>query len=87
MPADYLRDYPPRLQVSTHHKREQRSPLERKYIGVFRGSLDAALRDSEGGRVRKRNKLRRWLAQTLEGDRGFIFSGRKSKRYAEETDD
>ena len=72
--------------MSTHHKREQRSPLERKYVGVFRGSLDAALRDSEGGRVRKRNKLRRWLAQILEGDHGFIFSGRKSKRSAEEPD-
>lgn len=53
---------------------------ERRLLAVFRGSLDAALRDGEGGRVRRENKLRRRLAKQLQAERGVVFSGKKSKR-------
>ena len=88
--ADYFReghDIVVPGKVSAKHKRVQRPPSKRKMVGVFRGSLDAALRDPDGARVSKRNRLRRWLHKTLEGEDDFIFSGRKSKRYVEEMDE
>ncbi|KAL3896220.1 MAG: hypothetical protein SGPRY_013319 [Prymnesium sp.] len=60
---------------------------ERRLLAVFRGSLDAALRDGEGGRVRRENKLRRRLAKQLQAERGVVFSGKKSKRYVQEMDE
>ena len=50
------------------------------------GGLVAALRDPEGGRVKRPNKLRKWLAKLLAHTRGVIFSGHKSKEYVEELD-
>ena len=74
--------------ISTKHKARQADPSSRSIFASFRGSLDAALRDADGGRVRQRNKLRRWLFRLLEGrGRQWIFSGRKSKKYVDEMDD
>lgn len=74
--------------ISTKHQAQQKRPQRRKLLGVFRGSLDAALRDADGGRVRQRNKLRRRLFDAL-GSQGkqFIFSGHKSKKYVQEMDE
>jgi hypothetical protein len=73
--------------VSTRHKKRQRVPAERKLLGVFRGSLDASLRDANGGRVRKANRLRHTLFDALEGaGREWIFSGHKSNKYVDEMD-
>ena len=69
--------------VSAKHTPTQLASGKRKRMGVFRGSLDAALRDADGGRVRKKNRLRRALYDALSSEgKAFIFSGRKSKRYA-----
>jgi hypothetical protein len=58
----------------------QRHPKERKLLACFRGSLDAALRNAEGVRVHKENRLRRWLADLLVREKSVVFSGQKSKR-------
>ena len=84
--ADYFReghDIVVPGKVSLRHKRQQIGAAERKLVGVFRGSLDASLRDEDGGRVRHKNKLRHALFDHLEEEgRRFIFSGRKSKTCA-----
>ena len=90
--ADYFREghdiiVPGKISVPPAPVEEQSSPWERPLMAVFRGSLDATLRDAEGERVRQRNKLRRWLDVSLRDDRSYIFSGRKSKRYVEEMDE
>ena len=59
----------------------QRHPNKRSILACFRGSLDAALRDVEGLRVHKENRLRRWLAELLIKEKSIIFSGKKSKRW------
>jgi len=64
----------------------QRPAAKRTLLASFRGSLDAALRDADGGRVRKENKLRRRLAKMLEDVDDIIFSGHKSKKYVSEMD-
>lgn len=89
--ADYFReghDIVVPGKISTKFKKRQKEPVQRSRLGVFRGSLDAALRDVNGARVRQRNQLRRKLFTALEGrGRQFIFSGRKSKHYVDEMDD
>ena len=72
--------------MSLPHQRRQRPPTERPLVGVFRGGLDAALRGPSGERVSHKNKLRRWLHSKLEGEPGFVFSGKKSKSYVDEMD-
>ena len=74
--------------VSAKHKRSQLPPADRKLLGVFRGSLDASLRDARGERVRHKNRLRHQLFDALsEEGKKVIFSGRKSKKYVAEMDD
>jgi hypothetical protein len=74
--------------VSVKHNRRQHGAAGRHLVGVFRGSLDAALRDANGDRVRQKNRLRHTLFDVLsEEGRRFIFSGRKSKRYVQEMDE
>ena len=88
--ADYFReghDVVVPGKVSAKHLEQQRRADERKLVGVFRGSLDASLRDEAGGRVRHKNRLRHALFDALsEEGRRFIFSGRKSKKYVAEMD-
>lgn len=73
--------------VGVQPKARQTAGAQRGLIGVFRGSLDAALRDCDGRRVSKKNTLRRWLQKTLAHERGYIFSGKKSNKYEQEMDD
>lgn len=47
----------------------------KKLVGVFRGSLDALLRDERGARVRRKNKLRHLLFETLRGNRRYADGG------------
>ena len=88
--ADYFREGHDIIvpgKISTPHRDHQLPAGKRRLLAVFRGSLDATLRDAEGGRVRKKNRLRRWLSRELEpAGRSVIFSGRKSKKYVDEMD-
>ena len=56
-------------------------------MGVFRGSLDASLRDANGGKVREEESPSAVASENAQ-ERGsrFIFSGHKSKSYVEEMD-
>ena len=66
--ADYFReghDIVVPGKIGVRPKAQQTAGAQRGLMGVFRGSLDAALRDADGGRVRKENKLRRWLSRIL----------------------
>ena len=88
--ADYFRyghDIVVPGKISTRHREDQTAFADRHLVGVFRGSLDASLRDANGGKVRKKNRLRQLLAKTLkkEGNK-FVFSGHKSKSYVDEMD-
>ena len=91
--ADYFREghdivVPGKISTKHRGRTQQTDPVERSRVAVFRGSLDAALRDANGGRVRRRNRLRRWIFDVLEGrGKQYIFSGHKSKKYVQEMDD
>ena len=87
--ADYFRyghDIVVPGKLSVRPLKHPKAPGGRRLLAVFRGGLDAALRDAEGGRVKKPNKLRRWLAKLLEDEKKVVFSGHKSKEYVEELD-